>query len=217
MWPVSIDGDEIRHLKEAYPAVEDDEWGSVVTTSARILGQCPKPNAPFGPPRTGLAIGKIQSGKTLSYTAMIALAIDNGYRISVVLAGTKNPLREQIYTRLKHDLTEGRWNITPFENPQPSDLGVVQSVLQTGRHALIVVLKHRGRIDSITNLLSAPEVRGFPALIIDDEGDEASLNNQFKRGSESPTYSAILRLRQALQVHAVYSLHSYPAGKPVDI
>ena len=39
-------------------------------------------------------------------------------------------------------------------------------------------------------------------MIIDDEGDEASLNNQFKRGSESPTYSAILRLRQALQVHA---------------
>jgi len=202
MWPVSIDGDEIRRLKLAYPAVEEDEWNSVVTTSAKILGQCPRPNPPSGPPRVGLAIGKIQSGKTLSYTAMIALAFDNGYRLVTILAGTKNPLREQIYTRLKHDLTDGQWNIAPFENPQPGDLGVLQSVLQTGRKALIVVLKNRVRIDDVANLVSAPEVRNYPALIIDDEGDEASLNNQFKKGNESATYSAILRLRKGLKVHA---------------
>jgi hypothetical protein len=208
-WPVEIDGDEISHLKESYSTVEDDEWDSIVSTARKILGQCPRPDAATGR-TTGLALGKIQSGKTLSYTAVIALAIDNGYRITVVLAGTKNPLREQIYTRLHHDLAQERPTITPFENPTPSDFGVVQSVLQTGRHALIIVLKHRMRIDDVRGLLSAPEIRGYPTLIIDDEGDEASLNNQFRRGNESAIYAAINQLRDSLTNHAYVAYTATP-------
>ena len=158
----------------------------------------------------GLALGKVQSGKTLSYTSLIALAIDNGYRMTVVLAGTKNPLLEQNFTRLYNDLEARRPNLTPFRNPIPQDAEVIRSVLHGGGHALIVVLKNRKRLEDTRRVLATPELRGFPTLIIDDEGDEASLNTQFRRGRRSAIYESILRLRGALRVHAYVAYTATP-------
>ncbi len=212
-WDVRIDGEEMQNLqaKKVVPeGVSDDEWDLVRDTAAKILCQCPPPTC--GAARaTGLALGKVQSGKTLSYTALTALAIDNGYRIVVVLAGTKNPLLEQNYNRLCGDLQVAtRPNLIPFKNPQPLDEAVIRNVLQGGGNALIVVLKHRGRIDNIRRLLSVPELRGYPTLIIDDEGDEASLNTQFRRGRRSAVYDSILSLRGALQTHAYIAYTATP-------
>ena len=210
LWGPSIDGEEIQRLRSRYQErVGDDEWDDVVETAASILGRCPTP-ADNDRRVTGLALGKVQSGKTLSYTSLIALAIDNGYRITVVLAGTKNPLLEQNYTRLYNDLEAGRPNLTPFRNPIPQDAEVIRSVLHGGGHTLIVVLKNRKRLDDARRVLATSELSGFPTLIIDDEGDEASLNTQFRRGRRSAIYESILRLRAALRVHAYVAYTATP-------
>ena len=210
LWGPSIDGEEIRRLRSRYQErVGDDEWDDVVETAASILGRCPTPGD-NDRSVTGLALGKVQSGKTLSYTSLIALAIDNGYRITVVLAGTKNPLLEQNYTRLYNDLEAGRPNLTPFRNPIPQDAEVIRSVLHGGGHALVVVLKNRKRLDDARRVLATSELSGFPTLIIDDEGDEASLNTQFRRGRRSAIYESILRLRAALRVHAYVAYTATP-------
>lgn len=209
-WPVGIDGSEIAHLQQLHAdRIGEDEWDRVVTTAAGILGRCPAPVDDAGRV-TGLALGKVQSGKTLSYTTLIALAADNGYRITVVLAGTKNPLLEQNYQRLSSDLTTARPDITPFKNPGPQDAEVIRSVLHAGGHALVVVLKNSRRLDDLRAALSMPELRQEPTLIIDDEGDEASLNTQFRRGRRSSTYDRILRLRDALQLHAYVAYTATP-------
>ena len=210
LWGPSIDGEEIRRLRSRYQErVSDDEWDDVVQTAASILGRCPTPTD-NDRRVTGLALGKVQSGKTLSYTSLIALAIDNGYRVTVVLAGTKNPLLEQNFTRLYNDLEARRPSLTPFRNPIPQDADVIRSVLHGGGHALIVVLKHSRRLEDARRLLAIPELRGFPTLIIDDEGDEASLNTQFRRARRSPIYRSILALRDALQVHAYVAYTATP-------
>ena len=210
LWGPSIDGEEIQRLRSRYQErVGDDEWDDVVETAASILGRCPTP-ADNDRRVTGLALGKVQSGKTLSYTSLIALAIDNGYRITVVLAGTKNPLLEQNYTRLYNDLEARRPNLTPFRNPIPQDAEVIRSVLHGGGHSLIVVLKNRKRLEDARRVLAASELSGFPTLIIDDEGDEASLNTQFRRGRRSAIYESILRLRGALRVHAYVAYTATP-------
>jgi hypothetical protein len=209
-WTVVIDGSEIQNLESRYRGyVSEEEWETVRDTAAAALSQCPNPNASSGRV-TGLALGKIQSGKTLSYTALIALAIDNGFRISVVLAGTKNPLLEQNFARLCHDLEATRPNLTPFKNPNLQDAEVVRSVLHGRGHALIAVLKNRRRIDDTGRLLDSPELRRYPTLIIDDEGDEASLNTQFRRGRRSAVYNSILRLRDALPLHAYVAYTATP-------
>ncbi len=37
-----------------------------------------------------LVVGEVQSGKTMSFTALIALAHENGFPLVIDLAGTKN-------------------------------------------------------------------------------------------------------------------------------
>mgnify|MGYP003393495801 CR=1 FL=1 len=212
-WDVGIDGEEAQSLqvKKVVPdGVGEDEWELVRETAAKVLCQCPDP-LEGARSVTGLALGKVQSGKTLSYTALTALAIDNGYRVVVVLAGTKKPLLEQNYNRLCTDLqVAAKPNLIPFRNPVPQEGAVLRNVLQGGGNALIIVLKNRKRIEDARRLLSAPELRAYPTLIIDDEGDEASLNTQFRQGRPSAVYNSILSLRDSLETHAYIAYTATP-------
>lgn len=52
----------------------------------------------------GLVVGYVQSGKTANFTAVIAKAVDAGYRLIIVLAGTLNILRNQTQRRLDKEL-----------------------------------------------------------------------------------------------------------------
>lgn len=52
----------------------------------------------------GLVVGYVQSGKTANFTAVAAKAIDAGYRLIVVLAGTLDNLRNQTQRRLDKEL-----------------------------------------------------------------------------------------------------------------
>ena len=188
-WVVDIDGETIINLQNKKASNMNEGWEDVRDTAANILGQCPYPRCDAGRV-TGLALGKIQSGKTLSYTALIALAIDNGYRITVVLAGTKNPLLRQNYNRLRNDLQEtvnsGKPKILPLENPTPElSSDVIETALEIGGHVLIIALKNRKRIEDVRAILAKPETNHYPTLIIDDEGDEASLNTLFRKGRRS--------------------------------
>jgi hypothetical protein len=211
--PIFIDGPEIEQLKNQYRdrnQIEEGAWEAIVATAARILSKCPNPKGP-NHTATGLAIGKVQSGKTLSYTALIAMAVDNSYRITVILAGTKNPLLEQTYARLVLDLNAERQSLTPFKNPTAQqDAEIIHSILHSGGNVMLVVLKHRKHIDDITELLSTPELKRFPVLVIDDEGDEASLNTQFRRNRRSPIYESILQLRRSLPLHGYIAYTATP-------
>src|SRR6266581_676939 len=71
--------------------------------AASVLRRCVPPNANAGQ-ETGLVVGYIQSGKTMSFTTAAALARDNGYAMVIVIAGTSIPLTEQSRQRLRRDL-----------------------------------------------------------------------------------------------------------------
>lgn len=48
----------------------------------------------------GLVVGQVQSGKTSNYTGLICKAVDSGFNLIIVLAGTLNNLRTQTQIRL---------------------------------------------------------------------------------------------------------------------
>jgi hypothetical protein len=50
--------------------------------------------------RRGLVVGDVQSGKTASYAALICKAVDAGYRMVILLAGTLENVRRQTQERL---------------------------------------------------------------------------------------------------------------------
>jgi hypothetical protein len=70
----------------------------------------------------GLVVGYVQSGKTANFTGVIAKAIDVGYRLVIVLAGTLDILREQTQRRLDMELV-GKENILQDWDETDPELG----------------------------------------------------------------------------------------------
>lgn len=185
----------------------------------RILGKGQPPDQRGQ--RTGLVLGRVQSGKTMSFTGVTALAHDNGFPLVIILAGTKNNLVGQTTSRLSRDLElgqshplhptwKGLWVRTATPPDQVSD--VLRHALSTRTSiapptALITLLKQGGQrraIDHLAELLEnldlglRRELEDRPVLIIDDEADEASLDASRQGNPPTSTYNAIARLRAAV-------------------
>ncbi len=193
--------------------------------AAAILSQGASPEEDTGQ-ETGLIVGYVQSGKTMSFETVAALARDNGFQMVIVVAGTSNPLLDQSTGRIRRDLRlddgdrDRSW--VHFQNPERED-----SVVQTLRDCfedwrdegtpdeykmtvLVTVLKHHRRLSKLTELLQAVGMDGVPVLIIDDEADQASLNTDVAQGEESTTYARLMALREALPLHTYLQYTATP-------
>lgn len=165
----------------------------VLNETLRIMQVCGNPRSPDNN-ETGIIIGYVQSGKTLSFTTLTALARDNNYQIVIILGGTSRILLQQSTARLRRDLRidsrygfEQKW--TQITNPETQeDSDTITNILDQWanptfqkdrcRTALITVMKNGSRLRNLTNFLSGMNLHGVPTLIIDDEGDQASLNTR---------------------------------------
>lgn len=170
-----------------------------------------------GPGSTGLVVGRVQSGKTLSYEGVISLARDNGFSLVVVISGISNPLLAQGERRLKGDLKsadpDGWLFVVP--NDKQQSLKQIEQALENVRAnwsnantpkaykqtAVVVLLKHHGNILNLADLFERVDFKGQRVLIVDDEADQASLNTLGKKGKKSATYGNLLALRESLPGH----------------
>ncbi|MFI8778835.1 Z1 domain-containing protein [Brachybacterium paraconglomeratum] len=164
----------------------DEAIDSVHRSTDRILSQCANPKV-VGDRRKGLVIGYVQSGKTANFTGLIAKAVDEGYRIIIVLAGMYTNLRVQTQLRLQKDLgidaveehSGIAWQRFTSRNAdigKDNSPGVFSSASNV---ALMVVKKHEMRLANVTKFLeSIPDatLNHRPVLIIDDESDQATPN-----------------------------------------
>lgn len=199
---------------------------SVLHEAQRILGRCLPPTE-VGKSETGLVIGYVQSGKTMSFETVIALARDNGYGLVIVLAGTKNNLRDQSEARLRKDLgiDDGGDHWFHLSNPTKTVNGqIIKSKIgawkkkPAKKSLLITVLKHGGHLEKLAEALKDIDLSGVPALIIDDESDQASLNTKAARikagmaaiTEMSTTYKKILKLRATLPHHSYLQYTATP-------
>ena len=198
---------------------------SVLHEAQRILGRCLPPDG-AGKSETGLVVGYVQSGKTMSFETVIALARDNGYGLVIVLAGTKNNLRDQSEDRLKKDLgiDDGGGHWAHWSNPTTAAKNQIEGKVETWKRKpkkkslLITVLKHGGHLEKLAVLLKSIDLDEVPALIIDDESDQASLNTKAARikaglaaiTDMSTTYKKILKLRAALPHHSYLQYTATP-------
>jgi hypothetical protein len=175
---------------------------------------------------TGLVIGYVQSGKTMSFTTVAALARDNAYAVVVLIAGTSLPLLRQSTNRLQKDLRltsrpDRKW--LSIESESISSALVQGSLRDTiddwrdhrvpasqKRTLLITTMKHHGHLKKVTRALKHLNLHGLPALVIDDEGDQASLNAAVLKQSQSTTYRRIMELRDALPHHSYLQYTATP-------
>lgn len=217
----------LTSLLEANADLSPEEKERLVQETTSILSSCVPPDGD-NQINTGLVIGHVQSGKTLSFTALTALARDNGYQLVILLAGTTNNLVEQSFDRLKRDLRytgTREWNVftTQLKSFQQSEVGRVNKELATWRRnsvrartIIIVSMKQHQHLDNLAKLLSESDFSDVPTLIIDDEGDQAGLNTKAKKDDESTTYARIKSLR-ALFPHHSYVLYTATPQAPLLI
>jgi hypothetical protein len=176
--------------------------------------------------KTGLVVGYVQSGKTLSMTAVSALARDNGCRLVILLAGVTKNLLQQNASRFKRDLREASGRATAWRifNSQDGlgdpDLQHLQQAVEEWRDPmfsevnkqtfLYMVLKNHAHIDRLHSLLSQVNLRGVPTLILDDEADQAGLNTSPNDPEPSTTYQRIMRVRSAVPHHTYLQYTATP-------
>jgi len=205
--------------------------GVVLGEATDILAHCVSPTDRVAS-NAILAVGYVQSGKTLSFTTVTSLARDNGYGIVVVLAGTTNNLKGQSEDRLAKDLgledLQRDWR--HFENPDATGTyfkEIEQTLKSWDRHrngktqeekpaVLVTVLKHATRIANAAQLLDSLSLEGIPVLVIDDESDQAGLNTKTRQNllsgtyDESGTYESIIQLKRALPLHSFLQYTATP-------
>lgn len=150
---------------------------AIKATVEQLLAQPTSVNKP------GMLLGKVQSGKTKTFMAIMALAFDNEFDVCVVLTKGTKALTKQTYERLEKEFAI-------FNNEdlvQLYDIMTMPSGLTTYElnQKLIFVVKKQA--DNLNRLSKAffetyPRLGKKKMLIIDDEADYASIG--FKNTKE---------------------------------
>jgi len=162
----------------------------------------------------GLVVGSVQSGKTSNFNAVINSSIDVGYKLIIVLSGLMEDLRSQTQKRIEKEVEGkmirtdefiGVGNISSFgqlgKYPEINQVFVPTSstndfnrTMQEAQFSLnntnILICKKNTSV--LQNLLlwlhdylnENNDKHNIPLLIIDDEADNASINNLGHKGKE---------------------------------
>jgi hypothetical protein len=204
---------------------------SVVFEARQILGRCVNPRSqPDG--RTGLVVGYVQSGKTLSFTTLTALAQDNGFGLVILIAGVLNNLKGQTQTRLVQDLDAGEhsrwrpWLLLDNPTKNTAEAKSLQNTLKNWidpefpqhkkKVCLVTILKHSKRMGNLRKALAGVDLSKVPTLIIDDEADQATLNthaaaNRLKgENRKSSSYAEALELKSFFPHHTYVQYTATP-------
>lgn len=173
-------------------------------TTDVVLDHMGNPKCPENFKTYGLLMGDVQSGKTAVFTGICHKAVDAGYKMIIVLTGTKSSLRTQTQNRLNNDLVGisvdslgrktrsaldlGAENIINWKLLTTSEFDFTKAKLDQqinpenqSEVSLAVMQKNAKVLGNILSWLKekvgALGVRKLPLLLIDDEADAASINS----------------------------------------
>ncbi len=125
-------------------------------------------------PPTILLYGRVQSGKTAAMILTSALALDNGFRIIIVLTANNVALVEQTANRFK-DLDGPRVFSSVKEDVyewQGQENELREDIAADG--LVLVCAKDAFHLPQVMRFLQEIEAPSYPALILDDEADAAT-------------------------------------------
>ena len=176
-----------------------------------------------------LLVGKVQSGKTSNLELLTALAFDNGYNFLVIFGGYDKDLLRQSTERFGSTFdTEGGEEVLYSETPvlfttndltkeslsiHSLDPEFAKQLIDEKRPIIITCLKRppamKVALKAIVKVLE--NVSGVVPFIIDDEGDQASLNTaKDKARNSTPTYKSIVKIKEVLNNPLYLSVTATP-------
>lgn len=201
-WYSGVDDNDLwGGLRERMHASLGDAVTSVDRSTEEIMASIAEPRVDQDK-RLGLVIGNVQSGKTANFSAVIAKALDTGYKFILVLSGVHNNLRKQTQERIERDLgveddPSAWYKLTGVEG----DFGTqhvsnASSIVANHDRVLAVVKKNGGRLRNVLEFLrkiDADTMRDTPFLIIDDESDQATPDASSKPEDAPSAINKMLR------------------------
>lgn len=214
-WTIQTDGlfrrkVELQMLKDE---MSQEAVDSVFNNAARILQHCPDPKGSESEKSTGIVIGKVQSGKTSNFISVLALAFDNNYNVAVVLGGNTLELLKQNATRITSSFGVDPEKLTVLKTNDNKTLinpERIREFVENGRKVIIVGLKHHKHINQIADIFDNAFLSEQPVLIVDDEGDQATLNTKAYIDSMSSTYESVVNLKSKINKHCFLSVTATP-------
>lgn len=141
--------------------------------------------------KPGMLLGKIQSGKTKTFMAVIGLAFDNGYDLSVILTKGTKALSKQTQERVQREFK-------PFcdeDEVLVYDIMRMPSELvgyELKKKIILIVKKQKDNLEKLVEVFSSKykDLASKQVLIIDDEADYASVGFKKKEGDIDPNLTA---------------------------
>ena len=211
-------------MKANDESMTDDIVNNVFSNAASILNECPNPKQTGEFKKTGIIIGKVQSGKTSNFIALLALAFDNGYNLAVVIGGNTTELLTQNVNRINDAFSVPREKLVVIHSKDNNDQITPENIrnfIQNGIKVIIVSLKspqikNQKHMSRISQLFDDPNMARETTIIIDDEGDQATLNS--KRYSKDPdikkhvaqTYKVAVEIKSKIKRHCFISITATP-------
>lgn len=136
-------------------------------------------------PIKGLVVGSVQSGKTTSMAALMAMASSYSWNVFIVMSGVIDNLRVQTEQRLFEDMraTGNAFNWELIDNPSLNSPYHQKSQsldfsAGSNKKYLIVTLKVKSRLHDLIKWITKDQnqMKNMRILLIDDEADQASVN-----------------------------------------
>jgi hypothetical protein len=160
----------------------------------------------------GLVVGSVQSGKTSNFNAVVNSAIDVGYELIIVLSGIMEDLRRQTQIRTQKEVVgekrgtfvgvgevasfgiQGDYKnvsqiIVPTSIDRDFNLQMKESDFSLNHKNILICKKNTSVLQNLLLWLKEylnenNDKHNIPFLIIDDEADNASINNLGHKGKD---------------------------------
>lgn len=157
----------------------------------------------------GLVVGSVQSGKTSNFNAVVNSSIDVGYKLIIVLSGIMEDLRRQTQIRTEKEVegkmvaqdkfigvgeissfgqlgqfTDVNQVILPTSTQNDFNRTMQQAHFSLNNTNILICKKNTSVLQNLLlwlneYLLENNDKHNIPFLIIDDEADNASINNLY--------------------------------------
>ncbi len=215
---IDISGEYIKIFKEIYYKKIKDRDGinAILNNSINILSKCidnlGNPNS-----KTGIVVGKVQSGKTSNFLGLLSLAFDNNYNFAIVIGGKDKDLLLQNEIRIKEVFensinNKNKCRVITSENYVSNQVEEWMKNNES-RKLIITCLKNKKHLEKLYKIFNKSSyLKNQKIMIIDDEGDQYSLNSNYNTNKTEPTtlYQQIIELKKLLKYHSYISITATP-------
>jgi len=185
--------------------IGEEGTDKIISNAISIFSKCITKNTTLVN-KTGIVLGKIQAGKTSNFLGLIAMGLDNNIDIVILIGGKDKKLLTQNETRLKEVFNHNDSNKVIIENI--NYFAQINNYLElTKKHKLIITcLKNTHHLENLKKFFKNSNLGIKNVMIIDDEGDQVTLNSNAERKNKEATilYKKITNIIKNILKHYVY-------------